>query len=188
MTLNPPRIILITGVGGIGKTTLISGTSDFDGLAARLGNTKVVSKDALGDRFTKSRGSDYMKTYRPSVYEEVYQLTRKYAFQGQNVIVDASHRSQIQKPGWEKVYADIAKETGTILKIIRLIAPVEVLWERIQRRASSYDADKDTHSPETLAKWYAQHEPIEVPMPQGSLIVDARGDMEDVMQRIIQFV
>lgn len=192
LILSPKRLVVITGVGGVGKSHLIDGLEDDNGVRCRglveLLEAHVVRKDEIGDLFTTSRGLDYEQAHKKTVYELVLEETRIGLANGKTTIVDASFKSQIQSPDWSCPYEQLAREYDALLKIIRLIALPEVLWLRIKKRQSVYDEPKDARTVETLAKWYADNEPIEVLMPEGSCVIANNGDFPYVVEQALAFI
>lgn len=68
LVLVPPRLILITGTGGVGKTTLaqglfVDGAKVHDGLLDVVAGI-FVSKDGVADEITQSCGSGYVAVGR----------------------------------------------------------------------------------------------------------------------------
>lgn len=142
--------MLVTGAAGVGKTSLIKGFKpkrpkiSQPGLASYL-DCQVIIKDEMREQIN-SPVSCYAKYYlqhlRPLIYQKILQAINAGLSQNITVLVDASHRQEIVHEGWEKVYRNIAKKHGAILKIIRLIAHPEIIKQRIRVRKTFNDQEK----------------------------------------------
>ncbi|OGE39279.1 hypothetical protein A3B42_04905 [Candidatus Daviesbacteria bacterium RIFCSPLOWO2_01_FULL_38_10] len=180
-TLKPLRLVLVTGSGGVGKTSLIEGFHT-DGRKIYPGLTDFiiagkVDKDLIANGFTEVRDPSYVKRYRTQSYGQVFQQTEEIIAGGRTALVNASFRLEIGKLGWERRYDELAKKHEAILKIIRLVTAPETLYRRLVAR----DAITDHHKLVDLETWKAwlQEEPIEMEMPPGSLILTNNGNIGD---------
>lgn len=181
LTFVPPRLVLITGSGGVGKTSLIEGLHIpngrfYPGLIHRI-VADIVDKDRVANLLTEVRDHSYVERFREQSYEAVYQETEKIIAGGRTALVNASFRLEIGRPGWQNRYEESAQRHGAILKIIRLVTAPETLYKRLMERGASTDTHKLT-DPQTWQA-YLLEEPIEVEMPPGSLILTNNGDISD---------
>ncbi|MCL5020039.1 MAG: ATP-binding protein [Patescibacteria group bacterium] len=193
IALSKPVLVLVTGAGGTGKSSLIhglfvDGVKVAPGLADLLPNVYIVDKDVIGDEFTPSRGPDYQKTAKDPTYKRVLEETRKGISKGLNIFVDASHRSQVGEQGWEAPYRELTEQYGAEFIIIRLVAPVAVIRDRYIRRKSIKDKHKKYGTVEELDNWFAENEPIHMPMPKGTLIIDSSQDFNEIVRQALEFI
>lgn len=180
LTPDPSRLVLITGTGGVGKTSLIAGLRALDDQKIYPGLTHfieadMVDKDVVANRLTPVRDQSYVEGFRAQAYEQVFLETARGIAGGRTVLVNASFRLEIREPGWHEKYTELAQRHGAILKIIRLVTAPEILYNRLMARRASTDAHKITSLPTWQA--YLLEEPIEAEMPPGSLII--RNDGKD---------
>ncbi len=179
LKLTPPRLILITGVGGTGKTNVSK-------KLLKMVDASYVGKDDIADRYTQLRGEKYKNGVRNKVYELVYEEAKGYLNLGKTTIVDASFHLELKSPGWEKRYYNLATINGALFYIVRLIVSPNVLIQRIKDRNSSYDSHK-MKDQETWRK-SLDEEPIHVNMPNGTLIVNNDGDLASVADKVFAFI
>lgn len=119
-------------------------------------------------------------------YQIVNGLIRNGLEEGKTVIVDASFRLELKQPGWETAYRELAQRTGALLKIVRLIIPEDILKQRLAERGSPYDGHK-LISEEAWKAWF-EEDPIEVEMPEGSLIIESSGDFPTIFEQVLAFI
>ncbi|MBI4036996.1 ATP-binding protein [Candidatus Daviesbacteria bacterium] len=180
--LIPARLILVTGVGGVGKSTLVNGL-------VQSFNAAIVDKDAVADVFTTSRNGDYEQQSRQMVYKIIFDKTEQGLRCYRTVIVNASFKSEISTLGWEMSYRQLAAQYGAKLKIIRLTTNPSVLRQRLIDRNCPYDKHKSLGSDEEFAAWHQTHEPIEVEMPKGSLVVDnSDGNFVGTLHQALSYI
>ncbi len=82
-----PRVLLLTGPGGSGKTTISTL------LAARAGWTRIAEDDIWPRLFGKNRGafgSDEHRRKRAAIHAEVQQSVLAALAQARNVVIDAT--------------------------------------------------------------------------------------------------
>lgn len=183
LVLEPHQLILVTGVGGSGKTVLCQE------LCQRIPGLNYVSKDQIADQFTDKRGEDYQKTVRDKVYALLHAaIKEKLALQTGSVLVDASCWKEIQAgPQWVNPYRVLAEQYGMRLRIIRVVLSEEDLRRNItQKRRSTYD-DHKLKNPESWRNWL-QKEPIHVDMPEGTLIVNNDGELDATVETVFQWL
>ncbi len=165
LVLAPPKLIIITGIGGSGKTLLSRE------LAERI-ETGYLSKDEIGDRYTAGRGPDYVRTFRDKVYEILFVEAEKVLARdnAESLIIDASFRKQLKVPGWESPYRELASSYKKEFRLVRLTVSEDVLKQRLIERKSSYD----DHKLATEGSWreWLVDEPIDEKMPEGTLVVN----------------
>ncbi len=189
----PEQLVLLTGVGGTGKTKVV------EKLIERYTNSgryiKNVTKDGIADEKTTDRGVGYKAKHRDSVYRKLFYLTAQ-TLRGTNgtVVVDASFSDHLKSPDWENPYRSLALAENREFRAVRLVLPVDILRKRIEERKSPYDRHK-LESPEAWERWLKE-EPIygderDVPgaekiyIPEGTLILDNTGGLDSTVERLI---
>ena len=133
LALEPARLIAIGGVSGTGKSTLARALAPGIGAApgAVILRSDTIRKKLFGVAPTERLGPD---AYREKVSAKVYNvmLSRASALlgAGHSVIVDA-----VYLEGRDRArIAQVAADTGVPFAGLWLIAPVETLLARVQRR------------------------------------------------------
>lgn len=193
ITLAPPRLVLVTGVGGGGKSSLIEGlyTPDgqfYPGLIHRI-YADIVDKDKIANRFTEVRDDSYVTDFRPQSYEQVFQETARGIASGRTVLVNAAFGLEIGRLGWQRSYEELAERHGALLKIIRVVTSPETLYKRIMARGAITDAHKIIDQQAWQA--YLLKEPIEAEMPPDSLILrndEDNGNFPTLVEQALTYV
>lgn len=153
-----------------------------NGLVSRL-NGVLLRKDAVNDGFTASREDEIYKTIRQGSYKAVENLAADNLSLGMNVFIEGTYTDYVRDPNWVRRFEGIAKETRAAVKLIRCIVPPEIVLERLTKRNFERDASKLMHFDEFL-----QREPIQVPMPQGSLALDTSVSYDQAIARSEQYL
>jgi len=121
-------LIVILGLPGTGKTTFASALSAQTG--ARHLNTDMLRAE-LGLR------GQYDETTKARVYDELLRLTRTALQQGTPVVLDGT----FYRKAFRDRIADLAHETGAVLKWIELRASPETVKERVSHKRPYSEAD-----------------------------------------------
>ena len=94
ITLRPPRLILIMGVAGSGKSELAGGILE-QVWAVYLDN------NFLADAFSpESRTDEHYLALRENLYAALYRIMWENLRVGNSVLVDAPHIRQVRDPDW----------------------------------------------------------------------------------------
>jgi aminoglycoside phosphotransferase family enzyme/predicted kinase len=169
----PPRLIVLGGVSGTGKSTLGRALAPMIGAAP---GAVMLRSDVL--RKSLWNVSDKMAlpdaAYTADVTREVYDVLRSRAegilAQGHSVIADAVYGTSEERKG----IADMARRMGVSFQPIWLDAPLAILERRVAaRRNDASDA--------TVAILHRQRAAVTPPMDW--INVDAGGTPEDTVRR-----
>ena len=188
---NPARLIIITGVPGCGKSTLSTGLFNKSGRKLNKGlldliQATYIDKDAINDAFsTEIRSGQLYDNLRIGVYKIMDNLAYKNLTVDNTVIIDATYQSEIQNPEWTKRYRNMVKKLETKLKLIRCIAPENIVKQRLIAR--NLERDKHKLSP-TGWKEFLQKEPIKIPWPDDGLVVDTSKDFDKNIEIVLDYL
>lgn len=140
---NPPRLVAIGGLSGSGKTTLSAAIAPFLGCppgAIHLRSDierKVLAGAGETERLPEK---SYTQAASDAVYASLRQKAKLVLGAGYSAIVDAVHAH----PSEREVIAAVAAEAGVPFAGLWLEAPVDVLVDRVSRRAAdASDATED---------------------------------------------
>ena len=121
----PHALILVTGVPASGKKTLI------EGLLPYIDVTYIYSEPLKDQRTTLREGDFYEKVVRREVYSEIDSRVMYDLDSGNSVLVRATYSTEVQNPIWVDRYIRMTQATSFQLRLIRCVAPEEVIKERI---------------------------------------------------------
>lgn len=133
---NPPRLILVSGLSGSGKSTVART------LAGSLSGIQVradVIRKQLFPKLIDEPSKLYAKAASRDTYEKLAHIADTLLTQHMTVIVDATFLGQAQVDRFDK----LAKEHGIGLEVLWCEAPVATLKARIIKRASRGDDPSD---------------------------------------------
>jgi|TARA_Y100000310_G_C20544532_1_gene744953 hypothetical protein len=98
-------------------------------------------------------------------------------------LVNAQHSTEVQNEGWADRYRILTEETHSKLKLIRCVAPEELIRQRLEERGYERDWGK-------FKDWggFLKKEPIYVPMPFGSIEIDTSKSLEECVGQVLDFL
>jgi predicted kinase len=176
-TLSPPRLILVMGVAGSGKSELAK---------AILEQIPAVYLDNnfLADAFSPGTRSDeeYLAV-RENLYAALYRITRENLRIGNSVLLDAPHIRQAQNPEWCRWIQNLAAEAGAWLRAIRCYCREEVLRQRLEARGEERDRWKLENWPTFLAE-----QPPRTPIPFPHLDLDTERPRAANAARAVSYI
>ncbi|MCZ6718570.1 MAG: ATP-binding protein [Gammaproteobacteria bacterium] len=149
-----PRLILIMGVAGSGKTTL-SREILRRVPAVYLDNNHIA--DAF---FPHTRNGRSYEKIRPRFYQALYRITEANLKLGNSVLLDVPHTKDVQTRSWQVSISQLAIRSKAEMVVIWCHCSEKVLRTRIRSRGEARDSWK-------LKNWkrFLKREPIEVDIP-----------------------
>lgn len=175
--LSPPRLILVMGVAGSGKSDLAK---------AVLAQVWAVYLDNnfLADAFSPdSRTDERYLTVREKLYAALYRITRENLQIGNSVLIDAPHIRQVQEPEWCLWIQGFAKDAGAWMRAIRCYCREELLYRRLETRSEPRDRWK-------LDNWqtFLEEQSPRAPIPFPHLELDTEQSMETNVARAVSYI
>lgn len=175
--LSPPRLILVMGVAGTGKSELAK---------AILEQIWAVYLDNnfLADAFSpESRIDQPYLAVRENLYAALYRITKENLLIGNSVLLDAPHIKQVQDPQWCRWVQQLAEEAGAWMRAIRCYCSTEVLRERLEARGEKRDRWN-------LENWetFLTQEPPRVPIPFPHLEINTEEALKANVVRVLSYI
>jgi predicted kinase len=129
-----PRLVVVCGPPGVGKTTVSEGIADrIDGTLVR---TDVVREDVAPD-------PEYTDAERKRVYEELFARGREALRRGENAVLDGTFQYRATREAAQS----LAEEMGATFESVKVECAEPVVRERIaERTGDESDADFDVHA------------------------------------------
>jgi len=144
-TMKSPKLILITGLPGSGKTTFARA------LSAAL-DIKHLNSDII--RKNIGRWGNYSPTSKSVVYANLLREAEACLERDESVIVDATFYTKLLRDPYEQ----LAKQYHVPIVWIELLADEEVIRQRVSYHRPDSEADFDVY-----LKLKADYEPLDVP-------------------------
>jgi len=174
-TASVGRLIMLSGLSGVGKSTL------GKRIALAVGGVHLRSdavRKHLGGISLSSKGDDslYTPEMTAKTYQRVLELASKLTAQGLTVILDAKY----DRVSLRTAVADLAADRGIPLQMIHCTAPADVLRDRLARRTGDIaDATVDL-----LASQQAAWEDFTRAERDLTIVVDTTEDLSIAIDRI----
>ena len=175
--LSPPRLILVMGVAGSGKSELARGI-------LKQISAVYLDNNFLADAFSPgSRSDESYLAIRENLYVALYRITRENLRIGNSVLLDAPHIRQAQNPEWCRRIQDLATEAGAWLRAIRCYCREELLRKRLEARGEERDRSK-------LENWHAflAEQPPRTPIPFPHLDLDTERPRAANAARAVSYI
>lgn len=177
ITLRPPRLILVMGVAGSGKSELARGI---------LAHIRAVYLDNnfLADAFSPaSRNDEQYLALRENLYSALYRIMWENLRVDNSVLVDAPHIRQVQDPDWCRWIQCLAEEAGAALRAIRCSCREDLMRERLEARGEQRDRWKLQH-------WevFLKEQPPRAPIPFPHLELDTEQPLAANVARAVAYV
>ena len=142
----PLRLCVVTGLPGVGKTTVSRALADH--MDARLVRTDTVRTDCVSD-------PQYTPSERAAVYDEVFHRACKALDGGRSVVLDGTFQRRADR---ERA-VEVAAETGATLGVIAVDCDESTVRDRIAaRKNDASDADFAVYR-----EIRAEYDPIRLP-------------------------
>lgn len=170
----PPSLILITGLPGVGKSTLA------EAVGRRL-QTPVFSLDWVLGAVVQSRACPPSTNYGALGLQLLLMLAHRQLMLGQSAIIDAPGH----EPAWRDPFVDEARSDNTELRIIEVQCPDEALHcARVVGRSRGIPGWHEfnwSHVERMTMRWQ--------PWPAGTerLTVDSTKPLDDAVNRTIDY-
>ncbi len=175
--LSPPRLILIMGVAGSGKSELARAILD-QVWAVYLDN------NFLADAFSpESRTDERYLAVRENLYTALYRITEENLRIGNSVLLDAPHIKQVQDAEWCRHIQVLAEKAGAWMRAIRCYCSEQVLRRRLEARGEQRDRWK-------LENWqtFLAQEPSRAPIPFPHLELDTEQPLKGNVARAVSYI
>ena len=175
--LSPPRLILVMGVAGSGKSALA-------GAILERVSAVYLDNNFLADAFSpKSRSDEAYLAVREKLYAALYRIMWENLRVGNAVLVDAPHIRQVQDPDWCRWIQCLADEAGTPLRAIRCFCREELLRQRLAARGEPRDRW-------TLDHWeiFLKEQPPRAPIPFPHLDLDTEQPLMENVARAVSYI
>lgn len=177
ITLEPHRLILLTGSVAVGKTRLALGISEVI-------QCTFLDKDTIADGYTLFRGKEYMEV-RDLIYKELEQRVRIAVSRGETTVVEVTLGDKRER-SWEKPYREIALVHGAKFVPIHVVATEELMINRIIERG--YSRDLIRLAPEEWARLMLNN-PREInTLPADGLRLENNGDFARTLNQALAFI
>lgn len=177
ITPRPPRLILIMGIAGSGKSELARGI--LEQLWA-----VYLDNNFLADAFSpESRTDEQYLAIRENLYAALYRIMWENLRAGNSVLVDAPHIRQVQDSDWCRWIQCLAEEAGATLRAIRCSCREELLKERLETRDEPRDRWK-------LGHWelFLKEQPPLTPIPFPHLELDTEQPLKASVTLAVSYI
>lgn len=177
LNLSAPRLILIGGMPGTGKSTLAAAVADR--LGAAVISTDRVRKEMAGLAAEHAAPAAYGEglytvEWTEDTYREVLRRAEELLCAGHSVILDASWSARRHRDH----AAQLAARTHSALVSLRCVAPAAVAAARMQGRIGPSDADASV-----AAAMRAHADPW-----GAATVIDTTGDLQEAVALAVSAV
>jgi predicted kinase len=165
-----PTLIVISGLPGTGK-------SYFSKRLAEKLPFLVLESDALRKMLFAS--PSYSPQESAQLFQTIHQMVRDLLHKGISLILDATNLSERSR---EQLYS-IADQLGIRLVLVRVVAPPEVVYQRLKDRARDAENRSD-------ADWevYRRMQPSAERIRRNHYVVDTSRDINPALDKIVRGV
>ena len=157
LLVGQPRLVLVGGGAGVGKSTVAAGVADAIGavwLRADELRKNLAGLPADEHAFEQPDEGIYRPEFSDRVYRELVREAEVLLARGESVVLDATWSAEHRRV-WAR---ELAEATSSTLSEIHCQVPLAVARERIARRLASIDDPSDA-SPEIADHLAATFEP-----------------------------
>ena len=167
-----PAFVVVSGLPGTGK-------SFFCRKLAEKNDFCILESDAL--RKTLFLSPDYSAEESVNLFLACHRLIEDLLNRGIQVIFDATNLSEYNR---EQLYR-ISDKAGAKLILVRVEAPAELVYERLQARRCTPDPDNKSDADWSI---YRKMKPEMDMIKRNHFVVDTSKDIQPVIKKIIREV
>ena len=182
--LNRPRLIMTTGLIGVGKSTIGQGVAAA--LDLRLFSSDRLRKERAGLAPETPQHVDfgaglYSASTSAATYDALADLACSALQQGDSVLLDAAFSKRAQRARMQGV----AAELGAECYVLDCVAPEAVIHERLAQRLRTPGHVSDGRG-EIFEQFKQQYEPVEIAAPEPGAAGSIRLDTTQATGRCVQ--
>lgn len=172
-----PRLILMTGVAGSGKTTLAKK------IVPRLWAVYLDNNLIVDGLFRDTRRGKAYESLRPYFYQSLYAITEENLKLRNSVLLDVPHVKEMQLAEWRRFIKRMTTRTKAQLVVIKCICSERTLRSRIRSRGEARDRWK-------LAHWKAfmREQPIQFPLRFPHIDIDTEKNLSNNVRTAIRYI
>lgn len=175
--LSPPRLILIMGVAGSGKSELARA------ILAQVWAVYLDNNFLADAFFPGSRTDERYLAIRENLYTALYRITEENLKIGNSVLLDAPHIRQVLDPAWCRQIEELAEKAGAWIRAIRCSCSEAVLRGRLEARGEKRDISK-------IENWqsFLEEQPPRAPIPFPHLELDTEQPLKANVAQAVSYI
>jgi predicted kinase len=175
--LSQPRLILLMGVAGSGKTTLARE------ILRRLWAVYLDNNHVVDAFFPDRRNGRAYEKLRPRFYQALYTIVEENLQIGNSVLLDVPHVKEMQNQKWRRFIKNLAGRTKSKLIVIRCRCAEDALRARLETRGEQRDRWKLNHWQEFITE-----QPIDIIPAISHLDIDTGRDLSENVDAALRHI